>query len=520
MKWEAVVILSITNVEERGMDSMGNDSDQIAPSLTYSQERLQEYFHNCSDIVFHNITFSDRQTALLVYLRGITKLDEVQDHVIPLIEKELSGAQNRETMQDWGNRIVISSELHQYTKAVEAVLNGNAIVLLEGSSQALQLTISDGPQRAVQEPSTEAVVRGPREGFTERIGINLALLRMKLKTHKLKTEACTIGELSKTKVVVAYIEGIAGPELIREVKTRLSRIEIDAILESGYIEEFIEDQPLSPFPQIQYTERPDTTAGQLLEGKFAIFVDGTPFVLMGPITFWQMLKSNEDYYERYYFANVILWLRYIFLFVALFTPALYVAITTFHQDMLPTSLVLSIAAAREPIPFPALIEALLMEVAFEALREAGLRLPKTVGQAVSILGALVIGQAAVQAGIVSAPMVIVVSLTGIASFTIPRFNFAITIRLLRFPLMILAGFFGLYGIIIGTLWIFTHLCYLKSFGLPYLFSVSPPRLQDAKDTFFRAPWWSMLRRPSFITGYNRRRMKALRRSSGQGGGAG
>lgn len=273
------------------------------------------------------------------------------------------------------------------------------------------------------------------------------------------------------------------------------KIKIDAVLESGYIEEFIEDDTYSPFPQAQYTERPDTVAAQLLEGRFAIFTDNTPFVLTGPITFWRLMQASEDYYERYLMSNLIRWLRYMFLFVALYLPAIYVAVITYHQDLMPTNLMFSVASAREPIPFPAIIEALIMEISFEALREAGVRLPKTIGQTVSILGALVIGTAAVEAGIVSAPMVIIVSLTGIASFTIPRFNLAISIRMLRFPLMFLASIFGIFGIMLGTIILVLHLCNLQSFGIPYLSGISPFKRDEVKDIFVRAPWWTMTRRP-------------------------
>lgn len=258
---------------------------------------------------------------------------------------------------------------------------------------------------------------------------------------------------------------------------------------------------------MEYTERPDTVTAQLLEGRFAIFVDGTPFALIGPVTMWQMMQASEDYYERFFISNMVRWIRFLFLIMALFLPALYVAVTTYHHDMLPTTLILSIAAARESIPFPALVEALMMEISFEALREAGIRLPKTVGQAVSILGALVIGQAAVQAGIVSAPIVIVVSLTGIASFTIPRFNFAITVRLLRFPIMLMAGMFGLFGIIIATTLVATHLTKLTSFGVPYMSGYSPYNHTDQKDIIVRAPWWKMIKRPSWIRKDNNKREK-------------
>ncbi|SPU14199.1 spore germination protein [Bacillus subtilis] len=207
------------------------------------------------------------------------------------------------------------------------------------------------------------------------------------------------------------------------------------------------------------------------------------------------MQASEDYYERYLMSNLIRWLRYMFLFVALYLPAIYVAVITYHQDLMPTNLMFSVASAREPIPFPAIIEALIMEISFEALREAGVRLPKTIGQTVSILGALVIGTAAVEAGIVSAPMVIIVSLTGIASFTIPRFNLAISIRMLRFPLMFLASIFGIFGIMLGTIILVLHLCKLQSFGIPYLSGISPFKRDEVKDIFVRAPWWTMTRRP-------------------------
>lgn len=308
-----------------------------------------------------------------------------------------------------------------------------------------------------------------------------------------------LGRHTKTNVVLAYMKGIADPRVIEEVTSRIEDIEINGVLETGYLEELIEDNPYSPFPQVQYTERPDTISAQLLEGRFAILVDGTPFALSGPVTAVQFMQATEDYYERYMIVNMLRWLRYIFLFLSLLLPAIYIAIITYHHDMLPTNLLYTIAATREAIPFPALIEALIMEISFEALREAGIRLPKTVGQAVSILGALVIGQAAVEAGIVSAPMVIIVSITGIASFTIPRFNFAISIRMLRFPIMILAGVFGLYGIIIGVMWIVMHMCSLRSFGVPYMSGLAPFKVNEFKDIFIRVPWWKMNHLPSSIT---------------------
>lgn len=462
-------------------------------------ERIRNAMFPATDAVLRRIESGQRVRGLLVFLQGMVQVDRLEDH---LIESLLSGSASHaaQTMLKYG-------QVPSLNDALSEVYLGKAALFVEGSDQAYVFAVSGGEARSITEPATEAVIRGPREGFTERIDTNLSLIRHKLMTSQLKFEAFEIGRESRTKVVLAYHASIAPKHIIREVRRRLEAIDLDAVLESGYIEEFISDRPRSPFPQIVYSERPDNVASQLLEGRFAIFVDGTPFVIMGPVTFWQMLHSPEDYYEKFSFATFILWLRYILLFLALFLPGIYVATITFHHDLLPTSLLLSVAAAREAIPFPALVEALIMEVSFEALREAGVRLPKTVGQAVSILGALVIGQAAVQAGIVSAPMVIVVSMTGIASFTIPRFNFGIAIRMLRFPLMVLAGMFGLYGMIVGAVLIAVHLCQLQSFGMPYLSGIAPMRRDNLKDILFRAPWYRMKKRPDTAAQGNRIRIR-------------
>jgi len=314
-----------------------------------------------------------------------------------------------------------------------------------------------------------------------------------------------IGRETKTQVIITYIENIADPTLIKEVKNRLSRIDIDGVLESGYIEEFIEDHPFSPFPQVLTTERPDVASANLLEGRVAILVDGTPFVLIVPVTLYSLLQAADDYYQRYLIGTLVRWLRYVFLLIALTLPSLYVAILTFHQEMIPTTLLLTIARTREEIPFPALVEALIMEVTFEVLREAGLRLPKQIGSAVSIVGALVIGDAAVNSGLVSAPMVMVVAITGIASFAIPRYNAAIAFRMLRFPMIFLAGTLGLLGIMLGLITIIVHLSTMRSFGVPYLSPFAPMQVSEMKDSLVRAPWWSLRKRPHFTGEYNKHR---------------
>jgi len=287
---------------------------------------------------------------------------------------------------------------------------------------------------------------------------------------------------------------------VEEARRRLSAIKTDSVLESAYIEEFIQDRIWSPFPTLSNTERPDVVAAQLLDGKVAVLVDGTPGVLLAPMTFFEFFSSPEDYYQRADIATLIRWFRLISFFTAVFVPSLYVAATTFHQELIPTQLLISLSAQREGVPLPAFIEVLLMEVVFEIIREAGLRMPRAIGQALSIVGAIVLGQAAVEAGLISAAIVIVVSITGITNFVVPVYSFGMSQRLLRFSLVLLAGMLGLFGILCGALFVAAHLASLKSFGVPYMSPAAPANRADWKEVLVRVPrpWMNPLRLPGFI----------------------
>ncbi len=376
-----------------------------------------------------------------------------------------------------------------------SVLEGCTLLLVDGSAEAIGVGTSAPHSRGVEEPTTQTVIRGPKEGFTEQITTNLGLVRNKIKSPKLRVEYSMIGRETNTTIAVAYMAGLVNEEALEEARRRLAAIDTDSILESGYIEEFIQDKAFSPFPLLQNSERPDAVAAALLEGQFAIFVDGTPFVLIAPSTFIKFFQSSEDYYQRFDISSFLRIIRFGSFFVSMLLPSLYIAITTFHQEMLPTPLLISIAAQREGVPFPALFEALLMEITFEILREAGVRMPRIIGPAISIVGALVLGQSAVQAGLVSAAMVIVVSFTAIASFVIPSVNMGTAARLIRFVMMFMAGTFGIFGIMAGLMLLLAHLSGLRSFGVPYLTPLSPLVPGNLKDVFIRAPWWAMKRRP-------------------------
>ncbi|KYD17382.1 spore germination protein [Saccharococcus caldoxylosilyticus] len=393
-------------------------------------------------------------------------------------------------------------QISQWSELFTELMSGRTIILLDGIPLALCASTKGGQYRQIEEPQTQIAIRGSRDGFTESLRINTSLIRRRIQNPNLWMETMKIGKVTQTDVAIMYIKGIANEEIVQEVKQRLNRINIDSILESGYIEQLIEDQTYTTFPTVYHTERPDTVAANLLEGRVAIFMEGTPFVLVVPAVFIQFFQAVEDYYSRFDISTALRFLRVLIFFISLIAPALYIAATTFHQEMIPTPLVIAIAAQREAVPFPAFVEALVMEVTFEILREAGVRLPRAVGQAVSIVGALVIGQSAVEAGFVSSAMVIVVSITAVASFATPAVAIAISARLIRFLLMVLAAMFGFYGIIMGILVMTIHLCSLRSFGVPYMSPLAPSIPANMGDTLFRVPTWAFKDRPHLISQKN------------------
>jgi hypothetical protein len=472
-----------------------NSDENISTCLDEVITNLKSIFTNCSDFVLSEMEIENSKRFIVVYLEGLVNTDQMQQSLLrPLLNASIKQINSKIDLMNYlaQSAIPISSitELTLLNEIIDHITTANIVLILDDSNHALSVSLQKWEQRSIDEPNTEVVVRGPREGFNENINFATALIRRRIRTPNLKMEKINVGQLTKTDVIVTYIQSIANDTLVETVKRRIRNIELSAVLESGYIEEMIRDSKYSPFPVLQVTERPDVIVAGLLEGRVGILVDGTPFALLAPMTFWSSLQSNEDYYNDFYVASLLRLLRLIFTAISLLLPSIYIALTTFHQEMIPPSLLISIASAREKTPFPSLVEALLMEVTFEALREAGVRLPKSVGQAVSIVGALVIGQAAVQAGIVSAPMVIIVSITGIANFLIPRFNMAISIRILRFPIMGLAASFGLYGIGIALIVILIHVVNLESFGTPYFSPVSPFNFRGIKDVFIRSPWWT------------------------------
>lgn len=496
--------------QSKNKSKENNDSAiRLSSDLHENIKNLKTSLKDCSDIVFRDFKIAGSRDAVLIFLKVLVDTKSIDlDILKPLYQfgKTSDMASTKKLKDVLVHQVIPAAQIDSgvtFNEITERIFTGETILLVEDLSEAIYISLQKWAKRSIQEPVVEPAIRGPKEGFTEDLLTNLSLIRKRLKTSKLKFEEIKIGSVSKTTIVIAYLQGIAAEATIAEVRKRISKIKDDAILESGSLEEFIEDSPSSIFPQIANTERPDRLVSSLLEGQIGIIIDNNPFVLVAPQTLTQMLQAPDDYYERYVGATFIRLIRYLFYGMALTLPSLYIAFSTFHQGMIPTGLLYSMAASRVNVPFPAVIEALIMELIFEGLREAGIRLPRTVGQSVSIVGGLVIGQAAVQAGIVSAPMVIIVSVTGIASFVFPKYNFALSIRILRFILMILAGTFGLFGMFVGIFAIMIHLSKLRSFGVPYLAPLGPMRLSSLKDVFVRAPKWATMDQSEFVAEQNK-----------------
>ncbi len=389
---------------------------------------------------------------------------------------------------------------------ISVLVHGQSVVVVDGLEGAIVVETRHIEKRGIEQPLTEQVIRGPREGFIEMLGTNLSLIRYRLQTPEFRVHVMEVGQRTHSSVAVCHIDGITNPDLVDEVKRRLSKIDVDAVLDSGYLEHYIEDNYITPFPQVQYTERPDKVVANLLEGRVAILVDGSPLALIVPTVFSQFYQTVEDYTERFLMMSAIRMARLVALMFSLIFPSLYVSIISFNPELIPTEFADAVAGGRAGVPFPAVIEVLIMEISMEVLREATIRLPQQVGGALSIVGVLVIGQAAVSAGFASPITVVIIALTTIGSFATPAYNAALALRLLRFPLVIMAGIFGLYGVMIGLILIANHMLSLKSFGIPYLSPLIPGNFQGLKDLLIRGPLWWLKKRPAFLQTIDRDRL--------------
>ncbi|HHW15683.1 MAG TPA: spore germination protein, partial [Firmicutes bacterium] len=385
--------------------------------------------------------------------------------------------------------------------ALDQVLTGMTALFLDGSREALLIESKGWEKRGIERPQEEPGVRGPQDAFIETLRVNTALIRRRLRTPKLTVENLQVGQLSRTDVALIYLRELTNPKLVEEVRRRLRSISLDLVTSSGAIEQLIQDQSNSLFNQVLTTERPDRVAGFLAEGYVAILVDTSPFALVVPTTFTAFFHAPEDYYVRWPFATFVRLIRMGAVFLTLFLPAFYVAATTYHQAMIPTALLLAITASRENVPFPIPFEVLFMEFSFELVREAGVRIPTLIGPTIGIVGALILGQAAVSANLVSPILVVVVAVTALGSFAIPNYNASFTIRIIRFFMILAAALLGFYGMAVEVFLLMLHLGSLQSFGVPYMSPVGPYR-PGAPDILIRGPLYKMEARPAFLRPQN------------------
>lgn len=478
----------------------------ISTSLEENLKGIEAYFDNCNDLKITSWRFGPdlEDTAFTVYFDTLIKQDQTNDvkKALHILVSEDIGPALTITIEDiirfFENQDTASPStvrIESMDQVVKSILDGEVVIFFNRWDKALSYAALDVEQRQATEPITEPSVQGPHVSFIENLDRNIGVLRNLLKTPKLKFEFYCAGELSQRKIMFGYLDGTVDPETLNEFKQRIAKINKEEILDTSYLEEWIGDSMYSPFPQVRYTERPDNAISALLDGKIITMVNGSPSILICPGSFLEFFITSEDYYYRPIFSSLIRWIRVAAFLIALMLPSTYIALSTFHSELIPTVLLLAILNTREGIPFPVMVEALIMEFFFELLREAGIRLPRPIGSAVSIVGALVIGEAAIQSQIASPVMVIVVALTGIASFALPQYNMAIAIRILRFPLMFLAATFGGLGIMFGFILIYLHLATLRSLGQPYLAALTPLDLNKLRDALIVFPRKVLLHSP-------------------------
>lgn len=500
----------------------------IYPSLDVNLDYIKVKYNSLinSDVIIREFTLSARNKqykAFMLYIDGMVDSVTINDFVLePLMLRNRAniydGDQNRVISEAVTNNITVRkikkfnlddyiynclvpqnniTRVTEFEKIISDVNTGNCALFVDTLNIAFDIDVKGFKQRSVDSPNNEIVIKGPQEAFVESIRTNTSLIRRIVNNENLVIESIEVGKISKTKCAVCYIQNIANNDLVAEVKYRLNNLDVDSLLSSGQLEQLIEETNKYSIPQILSTERPDKATKHLFEGRVVVLINGNPYSLIMPATFIDFMSSPEDTNLNFYFANFLKIIRILALIITLLFPATYIAIIDFHQELIPTELLFAILASRENVPFPVIFELLVMEISFELIREAGLRVPSPIGPTIGIVGALVLGQAAVSASIVSPILIIIVALTGIASFAIPDFSFGFHIRILRFVFIFLAYIAGFLGIGLGLFVYISILCSLKSFGVPYMVPYSPVTHSEGNG-YMVYPTWKKEKRADYL----------------------
>ncbi|MBM7583147.1 spore germination protein KA [Caldicoprobacter guelmensis] len=502
-----VISTQQTQIDEEDIDLIKNG--MVALNIDVNMEYVKYRFSvpKNQDIVIREFNVAKRFKAFLVFVDGMMDKTVINQFVLPQLMDDGNFREfNQGDILDYIVRNVVSvyqvTKLREYDRIIPQILNGVTALFIDGCNEALLIESRGFEKRSIEAPRTENVIRGPQEGFTENLRTNLSLLRRIIKNEKLITEMLPVGDKNKINCALVYLEDTADPELVKEVKRRIRNIRHDFVESSGMLEQLIEDNPFMLFPQVISTERPDRAASFIMEGQVVIVCEGSPFVIAVPVTFFHLLHSSEDTMLRWQYGAFIRLTRFIGVLVAALVPGLWMALVQFHSEMIPTPLLLSILKMREAVPFPVVVEVLTMEVAFELIREGGIRVPGLIGQTLGIIGALILGQAAVAAGLVSPILIIIVAITGIGNFVIPNYSLAMAIRIVRFFFILMGTVLGFYGISVGLTILMVLTCSMKSFGVPFLTPFTP-KTKRSSDLIVRKPLYEEVVTEDYMDAVNR-----------------
>ena len=497
---------------------MNEKKTKISVNIDENIAQYKKIFADCADIKMRPMWLGAEHgtQCFLAYIEvavSNTLLENTALGRLLAAPEKIPEDQMRQVLDTNALGIVDATPYEYVEDAAAGMLTGDAILFVDGYDKALKIADKGYPGMDVQEPDSEKVIRGSKEGFTDSVKTNTALIRKRVRSTRVKVQEINCGIRSHTAINLVYMEDLAYPSVIEEVKRRLVDYEIDGIMDSGIVEQLAEEKWYSPFPQFQTTQRPDRAAIAVMEGRVVLLSDNSPVALILPTDLNSFLKTSDDYYNRFEVATFARILRYMAAFFSMTLPGLYLAVTNFHTQILPTPLLLSFWEARIGVPFPAALEVILMELSFELLREAGVRLPGAMGNTIGIVGGLIIGQAAVDANLVSPIVVIVVAFTALCSFSIPNEEFAFSFRILKFYMILMSAWLGFFGFLLGLLTVLVHLSRLRSFGIPYLMPFTGADLngyEDMRDTIWRAPLRMMTSRPIYARRGERVRLKNKR----------
>ena len=486
-------------------------------SLKENLNHVRETLGNANDLLIREFELkgADGLKGAVLGIDGIIDSNQAEQFVVKILMIDLSLVQDEDeisrsnhifqTLFESRISMIDANTARTFEDLFTNLINGHVIVLIDGVSQLMMFDCKGWQMRSISEPQTEVSLRGPKDCFVETIRVNTASIRRRVKDPRLRFDAHVVGEMSQTDVFVAYIEGLTDPELVKTANKRIESLDIDGIVDSSQLMQYIEDHRLTIFPRLVETERPDKAVSALMQGSVLILVDGSPFVITGPIYFATMFQTTDDYYNRPVIATWQRWLRYFSFLLVIFVPGLYIAVSTYHQEMIPTVLLITIIDQRSSNPFPTFIETLILLILFEIIREASVRKPKAIGDSMTIVGSLIIGQTIVQAGLVSYMVIIIGCITAIASFILSSSRLNNATRILSFVFMLIGNIFGLYGITLGFLVMIIHLCSLTSFNQPFMAPIAPFNLHDQEDQFVRFPLSWMKYRPKLYKSQNKTR---------------